>query len=150
MVVLEGREDELDKEPETTWQATQQLYPGTRLRNPSTPTADPPTSLPETFPRQLAIDGGTECEGKWRQSVEERGGIIIASLPRESQTNSNIERWNGETERKRAVSLLTAGANARFWFWAARVFYFNYARTHVDESGLNPFCELWGRNDTRD
>ena len=72
--------------------------------------------LPQTFPRQWSVDGGTEWLGIWKEEIEKRGSIIRVSLPGESRTNAEAERWNLEVELQSAASLEHAGTPVSFWW----------------------------------
>jgi hypothetical protein len=134
-----------DKEPESTWAATQLLFPGSRLRvgEELRNITDKGGKVVEAFFRTASVDGGTEWLGVWKKNVEERGGIIRVSLPGESRTNADVERFNLETEVQTAASLLTAGAAPWMWSLAARVFYHNYARTVQDDADKTPYQHQW-------
>lgn len=87
-----------DKEPETTWDATAALYPGTRLQEGGS--SGSASSPKEAFPRQFSVDGGAERKGCWKTNVTKRGGSLRIPLPGESRTNSRAEQWIRETERQ--------------------------------------------------
>ena len=107
--------------------------------------------MPETSFRQARIDRGTEWKGVWKSNVEDRGARITVGLPGESKTNADAERWIGETERQTAAAMEHANCHPSGWSYAARVFYFNYARTDKSgPTGNTPFYDAWGRDDTRD
>lgn len=140
-----------DKEPSTTWRATRTMYPGTRLQPVQPTEGEAPLEPVQTFPRQVKIDGGTEWKAEWRENVEQRGAVVIDGPPGESTTNADTERWNQETEYQTAAAMDHANANPRMWSYAARVFYFNYARTFVDNAAkATPFRQMWKRDDTRE
>ena len=136
------------------WKATQALYPGTRLVHNTTPAVETSavatTRLRETFFRVASVDGGTEWLGEWKEEVEKRGGTIRVSLPGESRTNADAERFNLETEVQTATCLATAGAPLIFWSPAARVLYHNMARTLLNDLGETPHLTLHGYEDTKE
>lgn len=134
-----------DKEPGTVWDATQKMYPGTRLvPEEKTALTETEKTIRQSFPRQFGIDGGSEWKGVWGKNVKDRGGKIVTSLPGESKTNSRAERWIETTEKQTACSVDHSGGPIHLWSYSARVFMYNYARSHKNDNGKTPYEEMYG------
>ena len=120
-------EPHMTKEAEVVWDATAQIYPGTRFEQ-----------RPK-IPAQFSVDNGTEYKGVFKEKAEERGSRVHYTTKRRSKSNARAERTVGEAQRRTVPALLQSRAPASWHSYAAKQTCFNESKLKVTRRGLTPW-----------